>query len=67
MAEKNLLLTIEQVGEMLGGVSKRHVTRMRDERKMPGMVKVGRLVRFSREVIEKWISEGCPASANQEK
>ena len=41
------------------GCSVRHVTRMADAGLMPAPVKLGRLLRWSRAALERWIAEGC--------
>jgi excisionase family DNA binding protein len=43
------------------GCSVRHVLRMADGGLMPAPIKLGRLSRWSRKELEKWIAEGCPA------
>lgn len=55
-----LMLTVNQVAAMLG-CSTRHVYRMSDAGKMPVPMKLGNLVRWSRQGIEEWIEAGCPA------
>lgn len=44
------------VGRMLG-CSAKTVQR----RRVPGRVKVGRLTRYVRSEVEKWVAAGCPA------
>ena len=34
--------------------------RMCDGGKVPGMIRIGRLLRFDLEVIHRWIDQGCP-------
>jgi len=41
-------------------VSVRMVWQMRDAGKIPQPIKLGRLSRWRRSDIEKWVSEGCP-------
>jgi excisionase family DNA binding protein len=54
------LLDVQAVAEMLG-CSTRHVHRLSDAGKMPSPLKLGALVRWSKNSIEQWIAEGCPA------
>lgn len=53
------LLDVEIVAAMLG-CSPRHVYRLSDAGRMPGPVKLGSLVRWSRAAVEQWIEAGCP-------
>ena len=53
------LLDVEQVAELLN-CSVRHVYRLADSGKMPRPVKIGALNRWSREIVEGWIADGCP-------
>jgi excisionase family DNA binding protein len=41
-------------------ISERQVWRMKDAGALPPHIQVGRLVRFSRTVIDAWIAAGCP-------
>ncbi len=36
--------------------SERHIRRMIDAREIPGMIRLGRLVRFHRGVIDEWLA-----------
>ncbi len=51
-----VLVNEQAVGRMLGCCAKT-VERSR----VPGRVKVGRLTRYVRAEVEKWIAAGCPA------
>lgn len=53
-----LLLTKEDVAE-IGNWSVRTVIRMRDNGTLPPPLKVGRLIRWRKSDIEKWIEGGC--------
>jgi excisionase family DNA binding protein len=44
--------------------SPRHVYRLADAGKMPAPIKLGSLVRWDLEEIDRWISAGCPAVRN---
>jgi len=57
------LLDANAVAEMLG-CSTRHVYRLSDAGRMPRPVKLGALVRWSRDALESWIAAGCPATRN---
>jgi excisionase family DNA binding protein len=39
--------------------SPRHINRMRDGNLMPQPIRLGRLIRWRREDIEKWVAQGC--------
>jgi excisionase family DNA binding protein len=41
--------------------SPRHVWRLIDAGRVPGVLRVGRLVRISRAVADAWIADGAPA------
>lgn len=49
-----ILLTVNQVCELLGGISRSTLVRMEKTGKIPGRVQLGGSVRYHREVIEKW-------------
>ena len=53
------LMTCEEVAEFLG-CTQRSVYRLSDSGQLPQPLKVGGLSRWSREVIDEWISAGCP-------
>ena len=42
------------------GVSIRHVRRMDARRAIPGRMTIGRLVRYHRDALDKWVAAGCP-------
>jgi excisionase family DNA binding protein len=52
------LLDARALAKLLG-CSPRHVCRLSDAGRMPSPVKLGALVRWSRQAIEDWISDGC--------
>jgi excisionase family DNA binding protein len=52
--------TVEQLAGLLQ-CSPRHVWRQLDLNKIPGVIRCGRLVRFSRSVIDRWLA-GQPES-----
>jgi excisionase family DNA binding protein len=54
------MLTVHHVARMLN-CSARTVYRLTDAGRMPRPVKLGALVRWPRDVIERWIADGCPS------
>lgn len=50
-----ILLTVSQVCELLGGISRSTLVRMEKTGKIPGRVQLGGSVRYHREVIEEWV------------
>ena len=57
------LLDVRAVAAMLGGCSKRHIYRLSDAGRMPGLIKLGSLVRWRRVDLEAWIGAGCPTQS----
>jgi excisionase family DNA binding protein len=41
-------------------ISERQVWKLRDAGHLPECIRIGRLVRWSRQAIDRWIEEGCP-------
>ena len=54
------LLDVRAVASLLG-CSPRHIYRLSDGGKMPAPIRLGSLVRWSRDAIDEWISAGCPS------
>ncbi len=58
--EKRLkALAATYTAEDIGGIlqcSTRHVRRMIDAREIPGMIRIGRLVRFHRGIVDEWLA-----------
>jgi excisionase family DNA binding protein len=52
------LLDVRAVAQLLD-CSTRHVYRMADSGKMPAPVRIGALVRWTRQSLESWIGGGC--------
>jgi prophage regulatory protein len=52
------LLDVEQVAALLH-CSPRHVYRLSDAGRMPPPVRLGVLVRWSRQALDSWIASGC--------
>lgn len=55
--------TVPQLADLLG-VSERHVHRLRDLKKIPGELRLGRSVRFARNVIDAWLAGGATAGTS---
>jgi excisionase family DNA binding protein len=53
------LLDVRAVARLLD-CSPRHVYRLADAGRMPAPVRIGALVRWSRQAIDDWIGAGCP-------
>jgi excisionase family DNA binding protein len=58
LAATHTLLDVRAVARLLC-CSVRHVYRLADGGRMPPPVKLGALVRWSRQSIEEWIANGC--------
>ncbi len=57
---ESALLDVQQVAALLR-CSERHVYRLADSAQMPRPLKLGALVRWRRDEIERWVFEGCPS------
>jgi excisionase family DNA binding protein len=55
--------TVAQLADLLG-CSERHVHRQRDKKTIPGEFRIGRSVRFSRAVIDRWIASGTTTNSH---
>jgi len=42
--------------------SKRHVARLRDRDLIPGLIRLGRMVRYSRRIVDRWLTEAAPCN-----
>jgi excisionase family DNA binding protein len=51
--------TVEDLAGLLQ-CSTRHVWRLHDGGQLPPAVRIGRLVRWPRSLIQSWIADGCP-------
>jgi excisionase family DNA binding protein len=51
-----LLLNVQQVGALIGGVSERKIRAMVSTGEIPAPVHVGRLARWRRVDIERWVA-----------
>lgn len=54
-ATDSLLLTVPQVCDLLGGISRSTLVRMEKSGKLPGRVQLGGSVRYHRETIAAWL------------
>jgi len=61
-SEAKKLMKVQEVAERLN-CSSRLIYSMKSYGRMPLPIKLGKLVRWDWDVIEKWISEGCPSLA----
>lgn len=46
-------------------ISKRQVWRLRDSGSLPGQIRLGSSVRWSRVAVDQWIAAGCPRPKHQ--
>jgi predicted DNA-binding transcriptional regulator AlpA len=60
-----LLITAEEFAEMMQ-VSVRTLWRLRSAGQVPEPVRIGGTVRWNRERVLDWISEGCPPLTSRE-
>lgn len=58
------MLTSNEVARLLK-VSMRTLWRMHSGGRIPKAIRIGGVVRWSSEVIQKWIAEGCPSQSNE--
>jgi len=65
-AEPAKLLDVKGVADLLG-CSSRHVYRLSDSGRMPRPMKLGQLIRWSKQAIESWIKNGCPSCLEDRK
>ena len=56
------LIDVKAMAGLLG-CSSRHVTRLEEAGQLPPAVKLGRLSRWNREAVQKWLADGCPPVA----
>ena len=61
-AEKATMLTVNDVAKLLA-CSPRTVYRLADQGNIPQPAKIGGMVRWSRALLEQWITDGCPTPA----
>lgn len=56
-----ILIKSEDVAEMVGGCTVRHLQNLVKRKLMPAPIKIGGMVRFRKQDIVDWIEAGCPA------
>lgn len=56
----SVLMDVKQVASLLR-CSQRHIYRLCDANEMPQPIRLRSLVRWSREQLEAWVADGCPA------
>jgi excisionase family DNA binding protein len=56
--------TVSDIAALLQA-SERHVWRLHDGAKMPACIRLGRLVRWPKKLIDDWIASGCPATPDR--
>ncbi len=61
-----VLLTVQQVAKLIN-CSTRHVRRLADRGAMPHPVRIGTLIRWRRDEIERWVAAGCPSRWTKEQ
>ncbi len=54
-----LLISVQTVAKMLG-ISTRSVWRLHSAGKFIAPVRIGALVRWRHDDVERWVSDGCP-------
>lgn len=64
--EASPMLDADGVAAMIR-CSTKHALRMADSGRMPPCIKLGKLRRWQRAVIEKWIADGCPTVRRRPK
>jgi len=59
------LIDVHAVASMLG-CSTQHVFRLASSGNMPRPIRLLKLVRWNREILDAWIADGCPAQQPEE-
>ena len=59
----NHVLDVHEFAKLLK-CSERHIYRQVKDGVIPAPAKIGSLNRWSRAIVEKWLSDGCPVPAN---
>ena len=54
------MIDVDAIAELLG-CSSRHVRRLADSGAMPRPIHLGRLVRWRRADMDRWLAAGCPS------
>jgi len=56
---QSMLISANDAAKLIGmGVGT--IRRLTDSGKMPGVVRIGRTVRYKKSDVERWIQDGCP-------
>ena len=66
MSEGRGLIGAREVANLLS-CSVRNVYRLVEAERMPKPVRIGRMTRWQRAEIERWIAEGCPDACAGER
>lgn len=61
--DQGLLIDSRQAAKLLK-VSERTLWRLHHDGEMPQPIRIGRAVRWSLEVLKRWVEAGCPAPGN---
>lgn len=61
-----IMLTVNDVAILLA-CSSRTIYRLADNGRMPPPVRLGAMVRWSREAIDTWIAADCPSCRNSRR
>jgi predicted DNA-binding transcriptional regulator AlpA len=61
------ILATYTVAELAGllRVSERHAWRLVGRDAVPGLIRLGRVTRLARAVVDAWIASGCPARGTE--
>lgn len=62
--EPAALLDVQSVADLLD-CSPRHIFRLAERQQIPEPVRLGRMVRWRRGEIQRWIENGCPAAGGE--
>ncbi len=54
------MIDVAAIAKLLG-VSSRHVYRLVDSSRMPRPIKLGGANRWDKEIVTRWINDGCPS------
>ena len=63
VSAQSIMLTVSSVATMLA-CSPRTIYRLADAGSIPPPVRIGGMVRWPRELLEKWIADGCQVPKN---
>ena len=60
---QSAMLTVNAVATMLA-CSPRTIYRLADTGRIPAPARIGGMVRWPRESLERWVADGCPVPTN---